>query len=340
MKYYLLDLSPNNSLIKYLVDKGYTVFCVSWLNPGSSDRDLGMDEYLNLGMMDAIDAVSTIVPEEKIHAVGYCLGGTLMTIAAAAMGREGDDRLASMSLFAAQTDFTEPGELALFIDDSQITFLEDIMWDQGYLDNTQMAGAFQLMSSADLVWSRMLKDYLMGERLPISDLMAWNADGTRLPYRMHNEYLRRLFLHNDLASGRYPVNGKPIALTDISCPIFCIGTQRDHVAPWRSVYKIHLLADVAVTFLLTSGGHNVGIVNPPGIPNRSYQVLTRAENGHYLDPETWSAMAPLHEGSWWPEWVKWLQSRSGERAHLPEMGAPKKGFPPLYPAPGRYVLVK
>ena len=199
------------------------------------------------------------------------------------------------------------GELALFIDDSQITFLEDIMWDQGYLDNTQMAGAFQLLNSNDLVWSRMLKDYLMGERTPVSDLLAWNADGTRLPYRMHTEYLCRLFMHNDLASGRYPVGGKPVALTDIQCPIYCVGTLRDHVAPWRSVFKLHMLADVELTFLLTSGGHNVGIVNPPGVPRRSYQVLTRAHDSNYLDPDTWLKTAPQHEGSWWPDWAAWLQ---------------------------------
>jgi polyhydroxyalkanoate synthase len=338
MKYYLLDLSPANSLVKYLVGQGHTVFCISWLNPASTDRDLGMDDYLRLGVMDALDAVGAIVPAQKIHAVGYCLGGTLTSIAAAAMGRDGDSRLATLSLFAAQTDFTEPGELALFIDDSQVSFLEDIMWDQGYLDNKQMAGAFQLMSSNELIWSRMLKDYLMGERRPLSDMMAWNADGTRLPYRMHTEYLRRLFLHNDLASGRYPVGDEPVALSDIRCPIFCVGTVRDHVAPWRSVYKLNLLTDAETTFLLTSGGHNVGIVNPPGVPGRSYQVLARAHDSNYLDPDLWLKTAPTHEGSWWPHWDAWLQARSGEPVAPPAMGA--AAHTPICPAPGTYVLQK
>ena len=340
MKYYILDLSPGNSLIKYLVEQGHTVFVISWTNPSSADRDLGMDDYLRLGVMDALDAVGKVVPGEKVHAVGYCLGGTLLSIAAAAMGRDADDRLATISLLAAQTDFTEPGELALFIDDSQITFLEDIMWDQGYLDNTQMAGAFQLLNSNDLVWSRMLKDYLMGERTPVSDLLAWNADGTRLPYRMHTEYLCRLFMHNDLASGRYPVGDKPVALTDIQCPIYCVGTLRDHVAPWRSVYKLHLLADVELTFLLTSGGHNVGIVNPPGVPKRGYQVLTRAHDSNYLDPDIWLKTAPEHEGSWWTDWAAWLQARSGQPVAAPAMGAAAKGLKPICPAPGTYVLQK
>jgi polyhydroxyalkanoate synthase len=338
MKYYLLDLSPANSMIKYLVDQGHTVFCISWLNPASTDRNLGMDDYLNLGVMDALNAVNAIVPGQKVHAVGYCLGGTLMSIAAASMGRDSDSRLATLTLFAAQTDFTEPGELALFIDDSQVTFLEDIMWDQGYLDNKQMASAFQLMSSNDLVWSRMLKDYLMGERTALNDMMAWNADGTRLPYRMHTEYLRRLFLHNDLAAGRYPVNDEPVALSDIRCPIFCVGTVRDHVAPWRSVYKLNLLTDAETTFLLTSGGHNVGIVNPPGVPGRSFQVLTRAVDGKYLDPDRWLRTAPRHEGSWWPKWDAWLKTLSGDPVTPPKMGA--AGYRPMCPAPGTYVLQK
>ncbi len=340
MKYYILDLSPGNSLIKYLVDQGHTVFVVSWRNPGPQDRDLGMDDYLHLGVMDAIDAVCKVVPDQRVQAVGYCLGGTLLSIAASAMGRDGDVRLASITLLAAQTDFSEPGELALFIDDSQVTFLEDIMWDQGYLDNQQMAGTFQLMSSNNLIWSRMLKDYLMGERTPVSDLMAWNADGTRLPYRMHAEYLGRLYLHNDLASGRYPVMGQPVALTDIACPIFCLGTARDHVAPWRSVYKLNLLTDTETTFALTSGGHNVGIVNPPGVPHRSYQVLTHRPDATYIDPDAWLEAAPTHEGSWWPCWLAWLQARSGSPVAPPAMGNAAQGLKPVCAAPGTYVLQK
>ena len=337
MKYYILDLSPQNSLIKYLVDQGHTVFAISWKNPGSDDRELGLEDYLRLGIMASIDAVSRIIPKQKIHAMGYCLGGTLLTMAGAAMGRDGDKRLATISLLAAQTDFTEPGELQLFIDESQVAYLEDIMWDQGYLDIKQMAGAFQLMGTSDLVWSKLLKDYLLGERSKVSDLMAWNADGTRLPYRMHSEYLRRMFLHNDLASGRYIVNGKSIALLDIKCPIYCLGTEHDHVAPWRSVHKLHLLSDVELTFLLTSGGHNVGIVNPPGVAGRGYKVLTRKHDGKYLDPEAWLQAAPQHEGSWWPDWAAWLKAHSGKPVAAPAMGNVARGLAPLYDAPGTYV---
>jgi polyhydroxyalkanoate synthase len=338
MKYYILDLSPENSLVKHLVDHGHTVFMISWRNPGPEDRDLSMEDYRTLGVMDALDAISAIAPERKIHAAGYCLGGTLLAIAAAAMARDGDERLASMTLFAAQTDFTEAGEISLFIDESQVTFLEDIMWDKGYLENQQMSGAFQLLRTNDLIWSHIIHDYLFGDRQPMSDLMAWNTDSTRLPYRMHSEYLRKLFLDNDLLEGRFEVQGRPVALSDIRVPAFLVGTAKDHVAPWRSVYKFQLTADSEVTFVLASGGHNVGIVSPPGHPGRSFQIATRAEGDRYVDPDTWQAVTPSRNGSWWPAWESWLAAHSGRSTASPPLGAPDRGFPPLSDAPGVYVL--
>ena len=334
MKYYILDLSPHNSLVKYLVDQGHTVFMVSWRNPTEQDRDLGMDDYVSLGAIKALEVVRERIPDQTVHAVGYCLGGTLLSIAAAALARDKKQWLATVTLFAAQVDFTEAGELMLFIDPAQVAFLEDVMWDQGYLDTKQMIGAFQLLRYNDLIWSRMVHEYLMGERAPMNDLMAWNADATRMPFRMHSEYLRHLFLDNDLAEGRYKVDDRPIALTDIRAPIFMVGTEKDHVAPWKSAYKVKLLTDTDVTFVLTSGGHNAGIVSEPGHPHRHYRVSSQSADAAYIDPDEWLASVEPTEGSWWPEWHRWLESRSDGMvpARQPEEGRT------LGPAPGTYVL--
>lgn len=338
MKYYILDLSPHNSLVKYLVGQGYTVFMISWKNPVAEDRDLGMDDYRRLGIGAAIRAIEAVVPGQKIHAAGYCLGGILLTTLAAALARDGEDTLKTLTLFTTELDYTEPGELMPFINESQVDYIEDLMWDQGYLDGKQFAGAFQLLRSNDLIWSRMLREYLLGERQGMTDLMAWNADATRVPYAMHSEVLRSLFLRNDLAEGRYRVDGQPAVISDIRVPIFCVATTKDHVAPWRSVYKIHLLTDTDVTFLLGSGGHNAGVVSEPGHRNRKYQVATRHESDRYVDADTWQSMVAVQEGSWWPEWQRWLAGHSGKKVQPPPMGAPEKGHPVIGDAPGRYVL--
>jgi polyhydroxyalkanoate synthase subunit PhaC len=320
MKYYILDLSPQNSLVKFLTGEGFTVFMISWRNPGAGNREIAFDDYRKLGVDAAVAVIGDIVPDRRIHALGYCLGGTLLSIAAAAMARDGDDKLKSITLLAAQTDFTEAGELTLFINESQVAFLEDMMWERGVLDTTQMAGAFQLLRSNDLIWSRITRDYLMGERAPASDLMAWNADATRLPYRMHSEYLRQLFLNNDLAEGRYLVEGRPIALSDIHTPMFVVGTVRDHVAPWKSTYKINYQVDADVTYLLTSGGHNTGVVAPPGEQGHSYQVSTKMNNAPYVGPDEWLKAAPHVDGSWWTEWTRWLTAQSSKPCEPPRMG--------------------
>ena len=338
MKYYILDLSPGNSLVRYLVERGFTVFMISWRNPTAEQRDLGMDDYRRLGVGAALDVITAVCPDQPVHACGYCLGGTLLAIAAAAMARDRDRRLKTMTLFAAQTDFTEAGELTLFTNDSQIAYLEDTMWEQGYLDTRQMAGAFQLLRSNDLVWSKMVKQYLMGERPPVTDLMAWNADATRLPYRMHSDYLRRLFLANDLAEGRYMVDGRTVALSDVRIPLFVVSTRRDHVAPWRSVYKNLLLMDAPATFVLASGGHNVGIVSPPGTDIGSYQIAERGPGAHHIDPMLFERTADRVAGSWWLAWTSWLDRQSGLGVTQPPIGAEAAGFAALEPAPGRYVL--
>jgi polyhydroxyalkanoate synthase len=335
MKYYILDLSPGNSLIRWLVGQGHTVFVISWRNPGADMRETSLDDYRTQGVMAAIDAVRAICGPEKIHATGYCLGGTLVTLAAAAMAREGGARLASLSLFAAQTDFTEAGELKLFITEDQLAFLNDMMETRGFLDPTQMVAAFQMLQADKLVWARGVHDYLLGETDTPNDLMAWSADGTRLPARMHIEYLRQLFLHNDLAEGRFQVDGRPLELIDIHLPLFVVGTERDIIAPWRSVFKLHNQNDGALSFVLTSGGHNAGIVSEPGHPRRHFRLRTREAGGRTLGPEEWEADTPLQVGSWWPAWATWLKARSSGVGPPPPFGLPDSA--PLGDAPGAYV---
>lgn len=338
MKYYILDLSPHNSLVRYLVEKGHTVFMISWKNPDSGDRDLSFEDYLNLGVMAALDAIGEICPAQKIHATGYCLGGTLLMMAASLLARRGDERLESVTLFAAQVDFEEGGELSLFMDESQLAYLEDQMWLHGYLDGRQMAGAFNMLRSNDLIWSRMIHDYMIGERRPINDLMAWNSDVTRMPFRMHAEYLRSLYLNNELSEGHFQINNETITLTDIRQPIFAIGTERDHISPWPSVYKIHLYTDTEVTFLLTSGGHNAGIVSEPGHRGRAYRIAKQEKDGIYVPPARWRHTTQSHEGSWWPVWQEWLVRRCPEQTNPPVTSGGK--YKALCAAPGTYVLQK
>jgi polyhydroxyalkanoate synthase subunit PhaC len=340
MKYYILDLSPHNSLVRYLVDQGHTVFMISWKNPIAHDRNLGMDDYQNKGIRDALNAVGAIVPNVKIHGVGYCIGGTLLAIAAAALAREGDQRLASMTLFAAQTDFSEPGELSLFISPSQLAMLEAVMQKAGVLSSDKMGASFALLRARDLLWTPAINTYVKGNREKLNDLMAWNSDGTRMPFRMHSEYLKQLYLQNDLAGGRFRVNGELINLAAITVPMFVLGTETDHVAPWKSAYKARALTrSPDYTFVLTSGGHNGGIVSGPVNPKRRYRELTWKDAQTSPDPDQWMQQAVLHQGSWWPAWAAWLVAHSGPRdAPLPSLGNQSAGYGVVGDAPGNYVL--
>jgi polyhydroxyalkanoate synthase len=242
--------------------------------------------------------------------------------------------LKTITMFAAQVDFRDPGDLSLFIDTSQISYLEDTMWEKGYLDGAHMGSAFSMLRSTDLIWSRVIHDYLLGKRKPINDLIAWDHDTTRLPFRMHSQYLHSLFLNNDLVRGRYEVNKKRIALSDIKEPIFAVATVKDHVSPWRSVYKIELYTHTEVTFVLTSGGHNAGIVSEPGHRNRSYQMNTKKLGDKYMSSDTWLEKSAKFDGSWWPAWQGWLVEHSGEKIPATTLGDG------LCDAPGTYVMEK
>lgn len=338
MKYYILDLSPENSLVRSLVAAGFTVFVISWRNPGAEMRDTGMEDYQSDGVMAALAAVTAITGAARVHACGYCLGGTLLAIVAATLAREADKRLATLTFLAAQVDFAEPGEIGLFVDDSQVRFLENLMWQQGYLDSRQMGGAFEMLRSADLIWSRGVQTYLLGERPQMTDLMAWNADGTRMPFAMHSQYLRRLFLQNDLAEGRYKVGDRPVSLSEIESPCYILSAERDHVAPWHSVWKLLDLTKTEARFVLASGGHNGGIVAPPGRAGRHYRHLDRAVGARHLDSHAWFETTEPTAGSWWNDWFDWLVSHSGAPGPAPPQGRSDVGYPVLGDAPGRYVL--
>jgi polyhydroxyalkanoate synthase len=339
MKYYILDLSPRNSLVRYLVEKGHTVFMISWKNPDAADRDLGLEDYVQHGFLDALAEVRRAVPERKVHAVGYCIGGTLLAVAAALLAARHDHSLASVSLFAAQADFSEPGELSVFITPSQIAMLEAMMSETGVLESERMGGAFALLRSRDLMWSPAVDQYVRGERPKVNDLMAWNADGTRMPCRMHGEYLERLYLRNELAGGEFTLGGEPVDLKKLHLPMFVVGTETDHVAPWHSVYKLRgLTRSSDYTFLLTSGGHNAGIVSGPVHPRRRHRLLTWSDSTATLTPDEWLKRAPLHEGSWWPAWEKWLAEHSSARqVHARAVADAGAGKRALEDAPGSYV---
>jgi polyhydroxyalkanoate synthase len=332
-------LSPHNSLIRYLTEQGHTVFCISWRNPGEEMRDLPFDAYRSDGLMMALDQVSLICGGEKVHACGYCLGGTLLAIAAATMARENDDRLASLTLLAAQTDFSEPGEIEVFVSEDQVASLERGMASKGYLDGRQMGAAFAMLRSRDLIWGRATRNYWLGEKDHPNDLMAWNGDTTRMPARMHSEYLRSMFLGNDLAEGRYAVEGAPVSLGDIGVPLFVVSTETDQVAPWRSVYKLSHLTPAEFTFVLTSGGHNAGIVSEPGHAHRHFRIAERAEAAASAMPDDWVDNAELRDGSWWLAWTQWLDGGSAATpVKPPRMGGKGRALNSMEAAPGRYVM--
>ncbi|TNF56168.1 MAG: alpha/beta fold hydrolase [Burkholderiales bacterium] len=340
MKYYILDLSRHNSMVRWLAEQGHTVYIVSWRNPQASDAGIGFDDYVRLGVLDCLSWVRQAC-DHPVHLAGYCLGGTFAAVATAHLCRRPapapQDVPASLTLLAAETDFSEPGEMGVLIDEAQVRMIEAVMKRQGFLSGRQMAGSFQFLHAADLVWARRTQRWLMGEEVVDSDLMAWNADTTRLPATMHSQYLRRFYLDNALANGRLRFEGDTVQLRDVRLPLFVVGTEKDHVSPWRSVFKVHQLVAGDVRFVLTSGGHNAGIVSEPGHAGRHFRMADTRSSDSRPTPQEWLCVSQTHQGSWWTAWHDWL----GGLAVADPVPARPVPFDPLLPqAPGSHVMVR
>jgi polyhydroxyalkanoate synthase len=334
-KYYILDLSPKNSFVKWAVGQGYTVFIVSWVNPDAELSRKTFEDYLNEGIFAALEAVEAATGERRCNAIGYCIGGTLLACALAQMGATGDDRIASATFFTSQVDFTEAGDLMVFVDEAQLDSLEGTMKKRGYLDASEMATTFNMLRANDLIWSFVINNYLLGRSPAAFDLLYWNNDATRMPVAMHSFYLRQMYLHNRLAEpGGITLNGVPIDLAEVGIPVFLQSSREDHIAPYHSVFKATRLFGGPVTFMLAGSGHIAGVINPPEAGKYYYYTNPNgAEN-----VEDWIEAAEHHPGSWWPYWHQWLYRRSGRKVPAREPGDGK--LPVIEDAPGRYVTMK
>ena len=336
-KYYILDLQPKNSLVKYLVDEGYTVFMISWKNPDASMEDTEFDDYMTKGPLAAAEVVKDITGSEKINPVGYCVGGTLLAVTLAWLAAGGDDNPFNASTFmVALQDFTDVGETAVFIDEPQVEFMEQQMMERGYLDNRKMANMFNLLRSNDLIWSNVVNNYLLGQKPPAFDLLYWNADGTRMARDAHSFYLRNTYLENNLIEpGKVEIEGRPIDLGKIEGEIYAVGAERDHIVPWYSAWKVGQLTSAKTRFALASSGHIAGMINPPSKEKGKHWVNEGGDAGAARTAEEWRQNATEHEGSWWEDWTNWLEPRSGEKVEPPGVG--NENYPPVEDAPGTYV---
>jgi len=336
-KFYILDLKPENSFIKWATEQGYTVFVISWVNPDERLTKLVFEDYMRLGPLAALDAIEKATGERKVSAIGYCIGGTLMAATLAWMAARGDDRIAACTFFTAQVDFSEPGELGVFIDEDQLASLEATMSKKGYLEGSEMATTFNMLRANDLIWSFVVNNYLMGKDPFPFDLLFWNADATRMPAAMHSYYLRNMYQKNLLVQpGALTLDGVPIDLRKIGIPVYLQAGKEDHIAPAKSVYKATQIFSGPVRFMLAGSGHIAGVVNPPR--NRKYQHWLNETQHNPPTLEEWRAGAQEFPGSWWHDWDKWLSAKSGPKvpARVPGAG----GLPAIEDAPGSYVKVR
>ncbi|PTE13563.1 class I poly(R)-hydroxyalkanoic acid synthase [Pseudogemmobacter blasticus] len=332
-KFYIMDLKPANSLIKWIVDQGFTLFVVSWVNPDSSYADVGLDDYIRDGYLRAMAEVRRITGEEQVNAVGYCIAGTTLGLTLAHLHKAGDKTVKTATFFTTMTDFSEPGEVGVFLTDDFVDGIERQTAQDGILSRLYMARTFSFLRSNDLIYSPAIKSYMLGEAPPAFDLLYWNGDGTNLPAKMAVEYLRGLCQRDGFAKGEFQVFGKPVSLKDVTVPLCAVACETDHIAQWRGSFNgVKQMGSKSKTFILSESGHIAGIINPPG----------RDKYGHYVSPapvtgtpEDWKAGAEFHKGSWWPRWGAWLAKASGPMvaARIPGDSV----HPVLAPAPGVYV---
>jgi polyhydroxyalkanoate synthase len=333
-KFYVLDLTPEKSYIKWMVDQGLTVFVISWVNPDASLADKSFEDYMRDGIMSALDQVETVTGEKRAHAVGYCVGGTLLAVTLGYMAAKADERITSATLLTTQIDFTHAGDLKVFVGEEQIAGLERRMKETGYLDAAKMATAFNMLRANDLVWPYVVNNYLRGKTPFPFDLLYWNSDSTRLPAANHAFYLRNCYLENKLSKGLMTIGNIRIDLKKVNIPVYNLATREDHIAPAKSVFLGSKFFGAPVKFVLAGSGHIAGVVNSPNKPK--YQYWTGNEvNGDF---DSWVASAEEHKGSWWPDWLSWISTMSDERVSAREPGSGK--LKAIEDAPGRYVRVR
>jgi polyhydroxyalkanoate synthase subunit PhaC len=333
-KFYILDLQPQNSMVKFLTERGFTVFMVSWRNPDSSMEGTTIEEYLELGLLEASEAVREITRSPKLNVMGYCIGGTLLAMALSWLAAKHDERFGCATFMVSLLDFSRVGDTAVFLGEDHIDFVEQQMLERGYLDSREMSNMFNLLRSNDLIWSNVVNNYLLGQKPPAFDLLYWNSDGTRMARTAHSWYLRNTYVENNLVEpGKVRLKGEALDLGQIGLDIYAVGAERDHIVPWDAAWRICQLVSGTVRYVLASSGHIAGMINPPGGKGAYWTNAAEADT-----PARWREGAERHDGSWWVDWAAWLADHSGAKREPPPLGS--NAHPPVWDAPGRYVLQK